>query len=188
MQILDELCILITDGTHYSPKDEGKGFPFLTVKDMSESGLDFDNCIRISEQVWQKADDGNSAPKPGDVLLSKDGTVGKVHVVKNEGQFAVLSSIAILRPDPEILDSDYLGHFLKSENAMRQASRMKTGTALRRLILRDIKRIQLNIPSLDIQKRIATILDKICEGKDNLRELGRHYDLAYLSAVQELLD
>ena len=40
MQILDEVCILITDGTHYSPKDEGKGRPFVTVKDMSESGLD----------------------------------------------------------------------------------------------------------------------------------------------------
>ena len=160
MQILDEVCILITDGTHYSPKDEGNGLPFVTVKDMSESGLDFDNCIQISEQVWQKADDGNSAPKSGDVLLSKDGTVGKVHVVKNEGKFAALSSIAILRPNPEILDSDYLGHFLKSEDAMRQASRMKTGTALRRIILKDIKRIQLRIPSLDEQKRIATILDK----------------------------
>jgi type I restriction enzyme, S subunit len=167
MQILDEVCILITDGTHYSPKDEGKGRPFVTVKDMSESGLDFDNCIRISEQVWQKADDGNSAPKSGDVLLSKDGTVGKVHVVKNEGKFAALSSIAILQPNPEILDSNYLGHFLRSEDAMRQASRMKTGTALRRIILKDIKRIQLRIPSLDEQKRIAAILDKADEIKSS---------------------
>jgi len=160
MQRLDDVCILITDGTHYSPKNEGVGLPFVTVKDMSEVGLDFDNCIRISEEVWQKADDGNSAPRSGDVLLSKDGTVGKVHVVKNEAKFAALSSIAILRPNPEILDSDYLGHFLKSEEAMRQASRMKTGTALRRIILKDIKKIQLRIPSLKEQRRIAAILDK----------------------------
>lgn len=166
MQKLEDVCILITDGTHYSPKDEGDGLPFVTVKDMSEKGLDFDNCIRICKDVWQKANDGNSAPKSGDVLLSKDGTVGKVHVVKNEGKFAALSSIAILRPNPEILHSDYLGHFLKSEEAMRQASRMKTGTALRRIILKDIKRIKLRVPSLDEQKRIASILDKADEIKN----------------------
>lgn len=166
MRKLEDVCTLITDGTHYSPKDDGDGLPFVTVKDMSDLGLDFDNCIRISEEVWQVANKGNSAPKSGDVLLSKDGTVGKVHVVKNEGKFAALSSIAIIRPNPEILDSDYLGHFLKSEDAMRQASRMKTGTALKRIILKDIKRIKLRILSLEEQRRISAILDKADEIKE----------------------
>ena len=50
----------------------------------------------------------------------KDGTVGKVHVVKNEGKFAEQrhqSQYCVLRPNPEKLHpSDYLGHFFKISN------------------------------------------------------------------------
>src|SRR5215510_11658382 len=95
---LEEVCALVTDGTHYTPKNVGSGVPFLTVKDMTDVALDFESCAFISEQDFIEARDGNSAPRPLDVLFSKDGTVGKVHVVKTGRPFAVLSSIAILRP------------------------------------------------------------------------------------------
>ena len=156
---LAEACALLTDGTHYTPPDLGKGIPFLTVKDVSESGLDFQHCSKISETEFKKADAGNSAPKLGDVLFSKDGTVGKVHVVKESQLFAVLSSLAILRPN-ELLDADYLGHVLKSPLISRQASKNKTGSALRRIILSDIKKLKIPCPPLPEQKHISSILDK----------------------------
>ena len=164
------------------------GIPFVTVKDMSDSGLDFENCISISEEVWAEADRGNSAPRSGDVLLSKDGTVGKVHVVKDEGRFAALSSIAILRPDPSVLCSEYLGHFLRSDSAMRQATRMKTGTALRRIILRDIKRIELSVPSLDQQRAEADLLDRPRMGVSRAEELADGYGEMYTALSQSIFD
>ncbi|EIJ41341.1 restriction endonuclease S subunit [Beggiatoa alba B18LD] len=156
---LGDVCTLLTDGTHYTPPDLGYGIPFLTVKDVSDDGLDFYNCSKISIEEYQKADIGNSAPKLGDVLFSKDGTVGKVYVVKENIEFAVLSSLAILRPNKE-LDSSYLGYVLKSPIVILQASKNKTGSALRRIILNDIKKIKIPLPPLAEQKRIATILDK----------------------------
>jgi type I restriction enzyme S subunit len=156
---LKDVCSLLTDGTHYTPPNIGKGIPFLTVKDVSDSGLDFKGCSRITLEEYNKADAGNSAPKVGDVLFSKDGTVGKVHVVKEVEPFAVLSSLAILRPK-ESLDSDYLGHVLKSPLTLRQAAKNKTGSALRRIILSDIKKLEIPLPPLAEQQRIAAILDK----------------------------
>jgi len=156
---LDKACSLLTDGTHYTPADVGNGFPFLTVKDVSTEGLDFNNCSRINKEEYDKADSGNSAPKIGDVLFSKDGTVGKVHVVKESEHFAVLSSLAILRPK-ENLDSGYLGYVLKSPITLRQATKNKTGSALRRIILSDIKNLEIPLPPLNEQKRIAAILHK----------------------------
>jgi len=106
-------CELVTDGIHYTPPDVGAGFPFLTVKDVGPTGIDFEGCARISEDNYNTADAGNSAPKPGDVLFSKDGTVGKVHVVEASEPFAVLSSLAILRPAANV-NSRYLGRMLAS--------------------------------------------------------------------------
>ena len=156
---LQTVCSLITDGTHYTPPDIGEGVPFLTVRDVSEFGLDFINCSKIDRSEFIKAKQGNSAPMIGDVLFSKDGTVGKVHVVKESTDFAVLSSLAILRPNSS-LDSDYFGYVLRSKSAIEQASKNKTGSALRRIILSDLKKIRIPLPPLAEQKRIAAILDK----------------------------
>lgn len=157
---IDSSCLLITDGTHYTPPDVGAGVPFLTVKDFTHDGqIDLVGCSHITEEEFQKADKGNSAPKLGDVLFSKDGTVGKVYVVNTEERFAVLSSMAILRPTPAKLDSGYFGWVLKTEACLDQASRNKTGSAIRRIVLKDLKKVKIPLPPLEEQKRIAAILD-----------------------------
>jgi type I restriction enzyme S subunit len=176
---LNEVCSLITDGTHYTPQDVGLGVPFLTVKDIDSRGmLDFENCSKITSDEYERAALGNSAPKLGDVLFSKDGTVGKVSVVRDATKFAVLSSIAILRPDTGLVDSDYLGHALRSPNSVDQALKKKTGSAIRRIILSDLKSIQIPVPSLPEQRRIAAILDKA----DALR-VKRHEAIAKLDQL-----
>ncbi len=157
---LVESCRLITDGTHYTPPSVQQGKPFLTVKDMHDGEVSFDECMFITDDEFCKADRGHSVPKKGDVLFSKDGTVGKVHVLKEDADYAILSSIAILRPNEKKLHSGYLGHLLSSPVVMRQATKNKTGSALRRIILKDLKSIKIPLPPLEEQKRIAAILDK----------------------------
>ena len=157
---ISDACELVTDGTHYTPKDVGCGLPFLTVKDVSDRGLDFSGCSFISESDFLAAKAGNSAPMRGDVLFSKDGTVGKVHVVTTDQPFAVLSSLAILRPKVGQVDPGYLGHVLRSPAVLDDALKKKTGSAIRRIVLGDLKRVRLPLPPLEEQRRIAAILDQ----------------------------
>lgn len=157
---VEEACDIVTDGTHYTPKNTGNGIPFLTVKDVTDSELDFVNCSFITTEDFIAAKEGNSAPQKGDVLFSKDGTVGKVHVVTTNRPFAVLSSLAILMPKKNTVDSIYLGHVLRSPTVLEDALKRKTGSAIRRIILSDLKKVKILLPSLEEQKRIADILDR----------------------------
>ena len=157
---LGEACSVITDGTHYTPKALEHGRPFLTVKDMHEGCLDFKNCSRISEADFQDAIRNGCGPQSGDVLFSKDGTVGKVHPFIVEEDCAVLSSVAILRPKRDILDQGYFAHFLRSEAFLRKALKNKTGSAIRRIILANLRNLEIPLPPLEEQRRIAAILDK----------------------------
>jgi type I restriction enzyme S subunit len=177
--VLEDVCEFITDGTHYTPPNAGEGYPFLTVADMRAEGLNFSSCSRITADHFAEARRQNSVPRTGDVLFSKDGTVGKVHVVNGEAPFAVLSSIAIIRPDPTLLVPEYLAHFLKTPQAISAADQSKTGSALRRIILKDIKRLKLLPLELPEQRRIAAILDQA----DELRRTQRA-TLATLSKLQ----
>lgn len=155
---LAEATVLLTDGTHYTPPDIGVGIPFLTVKDVSDRGLDFINSAKISAEEFARAKAQKCAPEVGDVLFSKDGTVGKVHLVTETQQFGVLSSLAILRPGKN-LDSSYLAHFLRTPAAIDAAERRKTGSAIRRIVLRDLAALSVPLPPLHEQRQIATILD-----------------------------
>lgn len=165
---LEDVCD-ITDGTHYTPPNIGGPFPFLTVKDMTEDGLAFQDCSYVAEVEFVKARNAGACPSAGDVLFSKDGTVGKVHVVSSEKPFAVLSSIAILRPDPSRVDSDFLGYALRNRAILGDAISRKTGSALQRIILGDLKKVSIPLPDLRQQKRIARLLEEA----ERLRRIRR---------------
>jgi type I restriction enzyme S subunit len=166
---LAEVCA-ITDGTHFTPPNVGGPYPFLTVKDMTEEGLSFSSCSRISLADFEQARRGNACPPLGSVLFSKDGTVGKVHVVREERPFAVLSSIAILRPDPRFVDSSFLGFVLQRSDVSRDAENKRTGSALTRIILSDLKCVAIPLPQLAEQRRIASQLAEA----DHLRRIRRY--------------
>jgi type I restriction enzyme, S subunit len=156
---LGDACSVITDGTHYTPKAQEHGRPFLAAKDMLDGYLDFENCSRISEGDFQDAIRNGCGPQAGDVLFSKDGTVGKVHPFAQEEDCAVLSSIAILRPRSDILDQSYFANFMRSEPFLRKDLRNKTGSAIRRIILANLRNLEISLPPLEEQRRIAAILD-----------------------------
>ncbi len=157
---LDDLCEKITDGSHFSPKSIDTGYPYITVKNISNDRIDFVNCKFISKESYEVLDKNGCRPLNGDVLFSKDGTVGKVSLVDYSLDFVVLSSLAIIRPNQNILYPQYLRYLLKAPFFLQEAIGKKTGVAIRRIVLRNLKAIQVPYPKINEQKRIVAILDQ----------------------------
>jgi type I restriction enzyme S subunit len=174
---LSEVCELITDGSHFSPRTQHEGIPYITVRDLDDEGIDFDNCKYISQESFDELEKNGCRPKAGDVLFSKDGTVGKVALVKGDAKFVVLSSLAILRPNRNFMTSEYLKYALMSPGLLENALGMKTGTALRRVVLRNLKTLQIPIPPIKEQLKVVELLD------DHLSRL----DAALLGVMQAKL-
>lgn len=166
---LGEICD-VSDGTHYTPPNTGGPFPFLTVKDMTNEGLSFKECSYISADEFQKAKKVGACPERGTVLFSKDGTVGKVTVIGDVRPFAVLSSVAILRPDSNQVDSKFLAFALQFPQTLADAENRKTGSALRRIILEDLKDVGIPMSPLSVQRDVASLLDR----GDRLRRIRRY--------------
>lgn len=133
----------------------------MTVKDLKNDAIDFSNCSKISTEDYNNLRDNDCNPLRNDVLFSKDGTVGKVALVNYDLQFVVLSSLAILRPHPTAILSNYLFHILKSSQFLLQALKRKKGVAIRRIILRDLKEIGLNLPPVPEQHRIVAKIEEL---------------------------
>lgn len=159
---LAETCSLITDGSHFSPTPQEDGHPIVNAKDIPAGKVELETCTRISDRDYQLLCSQNCAPKVGDVLLSKDGTIGRVVHYKEDLGVVALSSVAILRPEAK-LDSDFLAHSLRSHLFEKQLFGLQSGSALKRLILGDIRKIRVPVPPAHTQRRIAEILTTLDE-------------------------
>lgn len=160
LKALADVCLTITDGSHYSPSTLAEGFPYITVRDLDDGIIDFVGCKRVAASDYSDLKRNGCAPRRGDVLFSKDGTVGKVALVDTDEEFVVLSSLAILRPDPSKIDSRFLSYSLQTPAFLAEALGLKTGVAIRRVILKNLKSILVPLPPLEEQQRIVAALDK----------------------------
>ncbi len=171
---LAEACCLITDGSHFSPTPRDEGYPIVNAKDIPKGRVELDTCTRISEREYRLLKSQNCAPISGDVLLSKDGTIGRVVHYKEDLGVVLLSSVAILRPN-KIVTPAFLAHALRSHLFDQQLFRLQSGSALKRLVLGDIRKIRVPVPKLEIQNGIAEILSTVDEAIEQTEALIAKY-------------
>ena len=175
---LSSVCTSITDGSHFSPKEDPKGLiPMLSVKDMAADGFDYTSCKYIGENDYQVLVANGCRPSVGDVLVAKDGSYLKTAFVqKSDKDQAILSSIAILTPKTDIIIPEYLALFFKAPHTKATVEKhYLTGTAIKIVILKGFKVIKAPVPPLSEQERIVAELDLlqgiIDKQKAQLKEL-----------------
>jgi type I restriction enzyme M protein len=174
MKELGEVCVKITDGSHFSPPTQSEGFHYITVKDIKKGEIDFGGCERINQVEFEKLVKNGCSPQYNDVLFSKDGTVGKTYIVKVETHFVVLSSLAIITSNTKKIIPDFLYNLMSTEWFINKAIDNKTGVAIKRVVLKTLKSIKIPVPSLEIQQSIVERIEgekQIIEGNKKLIEI-----------------
>lgn len=158
---LEDVCLKITDGSHYSPKDEpGAPYPMYSVKDMETYGFNSSSCKHISDTEFERMKKNDCVPLVDDILVAKDGSYLKeIFICSEPTDEAVLSSIAIFRPDPNVILPDVLLFLLKQPSVRADvADNYVSGSALPRIVLKDFKKYQFILPPMNEQRKIGDIL------------------------------
>lgn len=168
---LENLTTKITDGAHHSPPTFDGGYPIATVENMEHSSINVSACRTISSEDFELLKKNSCSPEYGDVLLSKDGTIGKTLVYKQKDEIVLLSSIAIIRNNKNALLPQYLMFFFQSPYFYWNLERLRSGSAIKRIVLKDIKRVLLPIPSLKEQQKIASILSSVDEAIEKTKAI-----------------
>lgn len=181
---LDELCIQITDGTHYTPKYIENGVKFISVKDIKENEINFKDTKFISFEEHQ-ALIKRCNPLCGDVLLTKIGTIGNICVIpKGSPDFSIFVSVALLKPRKNIITSEYMQVALSTFFAKSQMKRELKGIGVSDLHLENICNIQIPVPdSIKEQDKIVEIYAN--SYKNKLRKYEKAKEL--LESINDIL-
>lgn len=172
---LNEVCDLITDGTHHSPSNGAAGaYKYVTAKNIRKQGLDLTGVTYV-DAATHRAIYSRCPVKFKDILYIKDGATTGVAIVNPiYEEFSMLSSVALLRPGGNLLDSHFLCYQLNSRSIKGRMIGDMTGSAIRRLTLTTIGKQVVNVPPLAEQKRIVAKLDALTAKSTRARtELAR---------------
>lgn len=158
---LNTICE-IYDGTHQTPKYTNSGIPFVSVENIDDL---YGTQKFISQEAYEKY---KIKPRIGDVFMTRitAGIIGKCTVVDRDDDLAYYVSLALLRPNTEVLDSKYLKFYLESGWGRRELSKWILWDATPTKINKDdIGRVLISVPPLDTQKRLVQVIehfDAIC--------------------------
>lgn len=134
---------------------------FLSVKDIQKNGeIDYS---KVSDHIsdFRYEESPEIQLHENDILITKDGTIGKVGFVSKLPQkTTVNSSILVVRPDQSI-DSRFLFHYFRGPAFQEIVKDKITGSAVPHLFQKDIKKFEVIIPPLDEQHRIVAQIEKL---------------------------
>jgi len=167
---LNDVTTKINDGTHKTPTYVNVGIPFISVKDIKNKQIYFDDCKFITKEehevLYKRCN-----PEKGDVLITKSGTIGRTAVVDTDIIFDLFVSVALLKPQREKITSEFLMYTLDNYISHIDVKQDVKGGLIKNLHIEDIKKIKINLPTLDEQKQIVKEIEKRFEVADEVERV-----------------
>lgn len=184
---MEEVCIKITDGTHFSPEPQSEGYPYVTAKHVKEYGLDF---YAKPTYISKKAHDEiykRCTPEHGDVLYIKDGaTTGIACLNTFKEPISLLSSLALLKPNKTVLNNYYLSYWLNNpKNKIALINEFMSGAAIQRYTLSKINSFMVMVPDLRLQNKFAELVKDIESQKKSAQECVLKSEELFNSLLQK---
>ena len=158
------VCDEVTDGSHISPKEFPDGTKRIaSVKNMRSYDFDITSCKRISNDDYEKLVRSGCKPDEGDILFSKDGTMGITHLFNGEKNLVLLSSIAIIKTLKNFSNNYLLTYLKQKDSQLILKEGYSSGSALPRIILKDLKKFRILVPTTSILQKFDLIFNELHE-------------------------
>jgi len=160
--------LLVQDGNHGADRPRPDEFSpaervaFIRASDLHDGVVDFENADRINATALQRIRKGIG--RPGDVIFSSKGTVGKLALTPlSAPPFVCSPQTTFWRSlDSEIVDPHFLFYFMSSDLFRRQWSSRKGETDMADYTsLTAQRRFRIALPDIEEQRAIARLLSPI---------------------------
>ncbi|MBS6059644.1 MAG: restriction endonuclease subunit S [Pantoea sp.] len=183
---LQRITSKITDGDHKTPPRINEGYKLLSAKNVRDGYIDYDNCDHIAEVDYLKSRE-RCLPEIGDLLIvSVGGTIGRSALIKNNADFALVRSVAIIKP--LLFDSSYLKLSMDSFLLQKAIHENKRGGAQPCLYLSEISNFIFPMPPKNEQHRIVSKVEHLFSICDHLKSCLQSAQQTQLHLADALTD
>lgn len=158
-----------------------EGVSFLNVGDIKDNNIDVENAKRIDEKLSREVLE-KSLCRDNQVLLTIAGTIGNAAVAynlpKNTNSNQAIANITL-----DDLSPFYLSVYLNCNFGKQQTARLTISSVQPNLLLTQVKKIKVFIPSVSFQKLIENIYKQTYQIKESSKSLYSQAEQLLLSEL-----
>lgn len=158
---MKEICDISSSRRIRAHEYQESGVPFYRGKEIIEKhngALKVSTDLFISQERFQEVSSKSGAPSAGDLLLTSVGTLGIPYVVQPGERFYFKDGNLTWFRSFNGVVSSYLYYWLLSPSGKAQLKRCTIGSSQPAFTIALLKEIEIDVPPLDIQQRIASVL------------------------------
>ena len=170
---LGEQCVVTSSKRFHLSERITQGVPFYCSKEIIKkfNGEDVTECDYISEDLYKKVSNEFGVPKENDLLITTRGTIGIPYLYKRTDRFYFADgNLTWIKDFDSNLYSKFLYYWFQSYEGRKKFEALAKGTAQKAVPISGIKTLEIELPSLKSQKRIADILSAYDDLIENNRK------------------
>jgi type I restriction enzyme S subunit len=166
---------LVTDCKHVTAEFTQEGYPLASIKEAQGRWIDLTNAKRTTDEFYKLLTEGSRTPEPGDLVFTRNATVGEVAEVPAQIEsFALGQDVVILKKLKGSHCSSFAWHLLRSTAVSNQLECAMIGSTFRRINVEQIKAISVPIPPSHEQASIAIYLEEVSDQWSKQEQDARH--------------
>ncbi len=167
---LKDVCNKIADIDHKMPVEDENGLPFISAKDLKDDGtISFENVKKISKTDFERLSK-KIKPELNDIIYSRIGAkLGKARKVTNTNVFIVSYSCCTIKPNTELINTDFLCYYLDSSFCLNEVLKKVRSIGVPDLGMDEIRDLKIPYPSIRLQETFCNALRKIENSKEKSR-------------------
>jgi type I restriction enzyme S subunit len=178
----------VTDCKHVTAEFVSNGFPVASIKEVQSRFVDLTNAKQTTTHFYDLLIEGGRKPGSGDLMLSRNATVGEIAQVADwHPRFAMGQDVCLLRKKSPEYSTEFLQAVFQSPVIGKQLSNLKVGSTFKRVNVAQIRNFSVPMPSPREQRAIAEALSDVDALIGTLdRLIAKKRDLKQ-AAMQQLL-
>jgi type I restriction enzyme, S subunit len=168
---LESYFDLITYGfTNPMPTVE-EGHFMLTAKDIKDGRILYETARRTSKEAFNNLLTPKSRPHVNDVLITKDGSIGRVAVVDRK-DICINQSVAVIRPNKRI-NPLFMRYLLESPGYQKLIERDASGSTIKHIYITRINKMLVGVPDLREQNGIVKAIHDLTRKIELNRQMNQ---------------
>jgi type I restriction enzyme S subunit len=178
----------ITDCKHVTARFVSDGYSVASIREVQARFVDLTNAKQTTQQFYALLIEGGRGPRVGDLILSRNATVGELaQVAEWHPPFAMGQDVCLLRKTSPEFSTNYLQTVFRSPIVTKQIEDSMVGSTFKRINVQTIKKFFVPMPPAPEQKVIAEALSNADELIESLEDLLVKKRDIKQGAMQELL-
>ncbi|WP_336756463.1 restriction endonuclease subunit S [Aeromonas hydrophila] len=161
----------VVDCKHITAEFIDDGIPLASIREVQSWEVDLSNAKQTSEEYYNALIDGGRIPENGDIIYSRNATVGEAaRVTAEHPRFAMGQDVCLLKRIRKCIDTDFFMYQLKSRIISYQLDTLMVGSTFKRINVDDIRNFVVVIPPEDEAVAIRSYLNDFDRKYKNIEQ------------------